>query len=122
MGKRAEILGRLDEISRMAEDVVKDLENRSIKRRTINLQRKILSRLLDAQKSLKERDFSEKRKSRAGVDVIREGPAKLPEDLGERTSRLNSELLKALKEGYAKEYEVLIRNYFEALRKLNLPE
>lgn len=122
MGKRAEILGRLDEISRMAEDVVKDLENRSIKRRTINLQRKILSRLLDAQKSLKERDFSEKRKSRAGVDVIREGPAKLPEDLGERTSWLNSELLKALKEGYAREYEVLIRNYFEALRKLNLPE
>ena len=44
-------------------------------------------------------------------------PGDLPQDLGERENVLREDLLKALKEGYPKEYEELIRHYFEALAR-----
>ena len=39
----------------------------------------------------------------------------LPTDLGERKKLLREKLLQALKEGYPKDYERLIKLYFESL-------
>ena len=72
--------------------------------------------MLDSQKSMREREKHNKRKSKGAVDITRLGPQGLPEDLGERGELLNRELINALREGYARDYQELIRNYFNSLR------
>jgi len=114
-GNRSEILGRLDNIAREMDDVVKDLNSKNVSRKTINKQRKILSRLLDAQKSIQRREYSRKRKAETGKNYTAKNPGQLPVDLGEKDRELRQDLLKALKEGYTKDYQELIKKYFEAL-------
>lgn len=73
--------------------------------------------MLDYQKSMRERDHSKKRRSKAGVDVARRGPDGLPIDLGERGERLNREMINALREGYSKDYIDIIKSYYNSLRR-----
>ena len=44
------------------EEVIKDFQRRKITRETIERQNKILSRMLDSQKSLKQKDYNDKEK------------------------------------------------------------
>src|SRR3989304_2053662 len=55
--ERERILGDLGKISEEMKEVVKDLEQRNVNPKTIERQERILSRLLDAQRSMRERDF-----------------------------------------------------------------
>jgi len=114
-GNRSDVLGRLDKIAEDMEDVVKDLKSRNVSRKTKNRQKKILSRLLDAQKSVQRRDYSRKRKAETGKNYFAKSPAHLPANLWERDYELRQDLLKALKQGYTKDYQELIKKYFEAL-------
>jgi hypothetical protein len=98
-------------------EVVKDLKRKQVSPRTIDRQKRILSRLLDAQRSIRERGHSKQRKSQTGKDYVVRSPGALPQGLGEHEDVLREDLLKALKEGYPKEYEELIRHYFEALAR-----
>ncbi|MCG8608038.1 hypothetical protein MJD09_24020, partial [bacterium] len=84
---------------------------------TVNRQKRILSRLLDAQRSVHNRDFSRKRKAETGKQYDVLSPQALPSDLLTRKDRLKNELLKALKEGYSKDYLDLIRKYFDSLSR-----
>jgi len=115
MGNRSEILGRLDEISKDMAKVVQEIEQENHSRETINRQRRILSRLLDAQRSLQRRDYSRRRKSETGKEYIAVSPNELQDDLGESLNTIRQDLLQALEEGYTKDYENLIRRYFDAL-------
>lgn len=116
MAGKSDAPGRLDAIVNDMEQVVNELKNRRFSRNTIQRQQRILSRMLDSQKSMREREKSNKRKSKGAVDITRLGPQGLPEDLGERGELLNRELINALREGYARDYQELIRNYFNSLR------
>ena len=116
MEMEGETLGRLDGVARDIEEVVKEMRRRRVSRRTYERQERILSRLLDAQRSIRQRQYSKKRQSRVGEDIARSGPSGLPDDMGEREDRLNEELQQALREGYARDYEEAIRSYFDALR------
>jgi hypothetical protein len=116
-GERSEILGRLDQAGKDMEDVVKDLQKRNVSRRTINRQQRILQRLLDAQKSARKQDYSRKRRAETGKYYPALSPGQLPTNLGEKNIKIQRDLLKALKEGYSKDYEQLIKKYFEALMK-----
>ncbi len=109
--------GDLGGIAKDMEEVIKDLQNNRVLRQTIERQQHILSRLLDAQKSLRTQDYKEERISRSGSDIGRTSPGELPANLGERRTLLQQNLEKALKDGYRHEYEELIRKYFEALSK-----
>jgi len=114
---RSEILGDLEKVGNEMADVVNDLMRKNVNRKTIDRQKNILSRLLDAQKSMHSRDFSNKRRAKTGKQVQALSPGALP-DFGRTESiRLKSELLKALKEGYSKDYRELIQKYFDALAK-----
>ena len=119
---RRNILGRLDQMGSEMNEVIKDLKRKRVSRKTIDRQKQILSRLLDAQRSIRERGYSRQRKSRTGEEYVIRSPGSLPEDLGERENALRQDLLKALKEGYPKEYEELIRHYFEALARERMEE
>ncbi|MEW6684899.1 MAG: DUF4175 family protein [Candidatus Edwardsbacteria bacterium] len=116
LGKRGDVLGRLDQIGEEMKKVIEDLKKQNVNRQTIERQERILSRLLDASRSFRERDYRERRKSEPGKEIgTRPRPLALPADLGERKKQLREDLLKALKEGYPPEYEELIREYFKAL-------
>jgi hypothetical protein len=115
LGNRSQILGSLEDIAKEMEKVVSDLEKLNVDRNTIDRQKKILSRLLDSEKSLVKRDYSEKRKAETGEEIIRKSPFQLPLDIGalnqkekERNQRLSTET-------YPKEYEEAIKEYFKAL-------
>lgn len=107
--------GSLDGISDEMEEVVKDFGNKDVTRRTVERQRRILTRMLDSQKSLKRQDFTERRLATAGQDIVREGPSGLPGDLGQRRSLAMEALNLALKAGYSRDYQDMIRRYFNAL-------
>ncbi len=114
-GDRKEILGSLEDLEKHLTEVVKDMESQNVSERTIRLQERILSRLLDAEKSLARRDYSKKRKAEIGEDIYSPISDKLPWDLAERDRLIKENLQKILKESYPKEYEKLILEYFRRL-------
>lgn len=116
-GNRSDILGRLDQLGEEMKKVVDDLAQRKVDQRTIDRQQRILSRMLDAQKSVRRRDYSRRRQSRPGETVIRMSPGELSGDTGSLEDRLRRDLLRALAEDYPRAYEDLIRAYFQALSR-----
>jgi len=116
-GQRGEILGRLDQTAKDMEEVVKDLQQNRANRQTIERQQQILSRMLDAQRSMRERDHSKDRQAQTGKNYRAVDPGSLPADLGEKKSRLYEDLMRAMRENYTRDYKDLIQRYFEALTK-----
>lgn len=115
-------MGDMGKVANDMEDVAKDLRQNKFSRETIERQQKILSRMLDAQKSMRTRDYSKERESEVGEEVARSGPAGLPANYGERRNLLQEDMDQALQEGYSRSYEEIIRNYFEALGESNQEE
>lgn len=114
-GNRSEIPGRLDEIGKEMKKVVEDFERMQVDQGTLDRQQKILSRLLDAEKSLKERDYSKQRRAEVGEDVSRPSPKDLSSELTQGEEKATDDLLRFMQEAYPKEYEQLIKDYFKAL-------
>ncbi|MGB5530620.1 MAG: hypothetical protein WBQ32_11695, partial [Ignavibacteriaceae bacterium] len=77
----------------------------------------ILSKLLDAQRSINERDYEKERESRSSETILRESPAELDLTNPNALNKIRDELNKAVKEGYLRDYEDLIRKYYESLQK-----
>jgi hypothetical protein len=112
-GKR--ILGDLDRIAQDMKEVVRNLEQNNVDPATIRQQERILSRLLDASRSMRERDFEKQRQATTGRQFDRRGPESL--QLEETRSWLRQEMLRALERGYSRDYQELIRRYFEELER-----
>jgi hypothetical protein len=117
-GTKEKIMGDLDKISSDMEEVIKDMKQNNIDQNTIQKQERILSRLLDAQRSMRERDFEKKRKSDPGKDFIRQSPKEIDINTLVGRDKLQQDLLKAMEDGYSKDYEDLIRKYFDQLQKV----
>jgi len=114
-GNRSEILGRLDELGDEMKKVVGDFERMQVDQSTLDRQEKILSRLLDAEKSLRERDYSRQRRAEAGEDVFRPSPKQLSSEVARKEGTAKDDLSRFMQETYPKEYEQLIKDYFKAL-------
>jgi hypothetical protein len=115
---RQRILGDLERVEQEMREVVRDLQASDLQPETLRRQERILSRLLDAQRSVRERDFEERRESRPGEQFTRESPPEIDLSTQEGRDRLREEMLRAVREGYSRDYEVLIRRYFDLLREL----
>lgn len=111
----SEVLGDLNQIADDMKKVERDLESQNVNRDTIERQNRILSRMLDSQRSIREREFTNQRKAETGGNYLSSSPEELPSDLGERESRLQQDLLRAKKEGFSRDYIELIKKYFDAL-------
>ena len=109
--------GGLSKASEDMEEVIDDFRRRQVDRRTLERQQRILSRMLDSQKSLTQKDYSEKRKSTVGEELIYSGPAGLPADMGEREMLLINAMESALQEGHSREYQNMMKQYFRSLQK-----
>ncbi len=109
-GKYQELL---DEIGREMQEIEEALYQYKLDRKLIERQQLIISRLLDAEKSIRQEDWTRERKSRPGKDIIRPSPPILPQELGR--DELNDLIQRALREQYPKEYEIYIREYFKRI-------
>jgi hypothetical protein len=64
-----------------------------------------------------ERDYENNRKAETGTQIVRRSPSDIDPNSLEGRNQLREELLKALEQGYSKDYQELIRKYFEELEK-----
>ena len=116
-GNKSEILGRLDQTAKDMEEVAKDFQQRKIDRQTLDRQQRILSRMLDAQRSMREREYKDERQAERAKNYRNLDPGALPADLGERKTKMQEDLLRALRENFSRDYRALIQKYFDALTK-----
>lgn len=113
-GRRTSLADDLEEAARGIEAVLDDLADGQVTAATRQRQDRILSRMLDALKSSRERDYDQKRESSPGSDVVRPSPATAPgidPAEGDDTRLPGDESA----QGYAPEYRELIRRYLESL-------
>ncbi len=116
-GELSKMLGDLNRAAQEMREVQTDLAQGNVNPETLRKQDRILSRLLDSQRSARERDFEKKRQAESGKNLLRLSPREIDLTNQEGRNRLRQDLLKAMEEGYAKDYQDLIRKYFEALEK-----
>ena len=119
-GESTKIPADLNNIAQQMEEVVKNMSSDQLNEKTVQQQEHILSRLLDAQRSINQRDYENKRVGPIGKDVNVQSPAELNLSLQKEKNKIKDELNKAVQEGYSKDYENLIRKYYEALEKENV--
>lgn len=116
-GEYSRLLGDLDQVAKDMTEVQTDLAQGNVNPETVKKQERILSRMLDSQRSLRERDYEKRRRAEAGKTIYRATPADIDLSTQEGKNRLRQELLKVLEGKYSKDYEELIRRYFEQLEK-----
>ena len=109
--------GRLSEIEREMRETIKQLQQQQVDPQLVQRQQRILSRLLDSARSMREKDYEEKRMAKPGDETMRTNPpGALPADLLSIDKVLRDDLLRSVRDGsYPAEYETLIRAYFRAL-------
>jgi hypothetical protein len=112
------ILGDLRELARDLEGVASSLAAGEIDEQTLQRQERILGRMLDARNSVRKRDFSRRRESRAAEEVLarqRGGDGVEPAEPPDAPWRLRAEQLDRV----PMEYRDLVRRYFETLQGLD---
>ena len=115
-GQSKKLASNLDKVLDEMKEVVTNLRSEKIDDNLVKQQEKILSKLLDAQRSMSERDYEKDRKSNTGQNTSRTSPPELFLKSEAGKNKLRDELQKAIREGYKKDYEELIRKYFESLQ------
>ncbi|HLF14952.1 MAG TPA: DUF4175 family protein [Bacteroidota bacterium] len=116
-GEFSKILGDLDRIAQEMQEVQTNLSQGEVNPETLQKQDRILSRLLESQKSLRERDYEKKRTAGTGTNVRRASPADINFGTQEGKNILREELFQVREGKYARDYEELIRKYFEQLEQ-----
>lgn len=116
-GQSKKLPSNLDEIIKEMKEVVTDMQTQKLDDNLVLKQERILSKLLDAQRSINERDFEKDRESNTGKNINRNSPPELILSSDKAEDILREELLRAMREGYNKDYQELIRKYFESLQK-----
>ena len=106
-------LGRMDKVIEQMEEVIRDLEGGTLDEGTVRNEERIVSRLLDANRSVHTRDYEKKRTSETAQDIFSESigvdPSKPMSQL------LREEIRRAMSLKAPGEFEDLIKLYFRAL-------
>lgn len=106
----------LGDIAKQMEEVVKDMQSGKVTQETMQKQEKILSRLLDAMNSVNDRDYEKRRESKSGKDFNLSSPGEIDLSTQEGRRHAIEELMKQNSKKYSKDYEILIKQYFDALQ------
>ena len=113
--ERRQLLGDLGRTAEEMREVEEALRRGRFGDELEQRQQHILSRLLDAQRSVNRRDFEPERESRPGEDARRASPAPLPAALLRESDRLRLDLLKAQADRYPAQYRAFVEAYLRAL-------
>ncbi|NIR44054.1 MAG: hypothetical protein GWN99_06010 [Gemmatimonadetes bacterium] len=115
LGPRGQVLGRIDELGREAEELARDLERGRIDREIVERQNRLYNRLLDAGRTLERDEFERDRRAERPreVEVLR--PGELPAELlkGPEYPLPDSETLSR----YPPALRRLILEYFDRLNR-----
>ena len=117
-GKSKSIAANLEKMLQDMQEIIKGMQTQKLDDDIVQKQEHILSKMLDAQKSINERDFEKNRESFTGKNIAKDSPAELNLNSQKGKDKIKDELNRAVQEGYTKDYEELIRKYYEALQKL----
>ncbi len=109
-----QLAGNLERIAQQMEESIQEFQSGQISRPTKQRQQQILTRLLDASRSLQERGRERRREGRQGVETERRSPESLQESMSK--DELRRALINALESGYARDYQLLIQRYFDLLQ------
>jgi len=109
-----ELMGKLDDLSGKMEEIAKDLEDGKLDNELVERQEQILTRMLDSQRSMRERDYKKERTSATAADVKALAPGAWEEGVND-TETLLKMIRRAMREKGPAEYEELIHQYFRAL-------
>ncbi|UCC11205.1 MAG: hypothetical protein JSW02_07555 [candidate division WOR-3 bacterium] len=115
---RNEILGSqqqdvLDNLIDEMKEIEEALFRHELSRELFERQQKILTRLLDTQKSIRTSDQQKERKSTPGAAFIAKDPRPLSDKLGR--DKLREIIRQAMQDEFPREYELYIREYFQRL-------
>lgn len=105
------LFGDLNEVARDMEKVIEELDKYNIDDKLIERQNRILSRMLDAQLSQREKDFEPKRESRPGENVVRQTPSEIVIKGPPSVDVLQIDLLKQNLLLFTDEYQNLVSKY-----------
>ena len=110
--------GASDELNQIIEEMNKqeiDLVNKQLDNDMLLRQQEILTRLLEAEKAQKEREFDEKRKSETGEEIERELPPSIEEYLKKRKALL--EQYKYASPEMKPHFKRLVDEYYKKLKR-----
>lgn len=110
-------LGDLDKIMQDMKESEAELIKKQLTHETLMRQQKILSRMLQADKSVRERDLDEKRESKTAKLRDKKSPEELSSE--EYKNKIRQELLKSNKLEYSSDFIILIEQYFKKLEEAN---
>ena len=114
---KQKLLGDLQKIAEQMEKSADELQGgRRHSRDLLQRQQQILTRLLNAQQSLRTQGKKQERRGQqADENVDRQPPGERPEQ--NEVDALRRDLIRALEMGYNSDYEELIKRYFELLQQ-----
>ncbi|MFK7982823.1 MAG: DUF4175 domain-containing protein [Saprospiraceae bacterium] len=104
----------LQEIMDAMDKVETDLVNKRLSNEMMKRQEQILSRLLEAEKAEREREFDNKRKAEAAQQAERKFPPSLEKYIKEREAEI--ELYKSVSPALRPYYKILVEEYFKELK------
>ncbi|MBE2279196.1 MAG: hypothetical protein IAE91_02305 [Ignavibacteriaceae bacterium] len=117
-GKSKTLPGNLDNILKEMQEIVADMNTQKLDDGLVQKQEKILSRMLDAQRSINERDYEKNRESYTGTNIRRDSPGNIDPKTGKK-GRVNDNLNRALNDDFSKDYEEIIRRYYEIIKAVD---
>jgi|GEM_PF-1315579 len=112
-----DLLGDMQGLVEEMKDVEKKLGKNQIDRKLIQRQQQILTRLLDAQRSVRQQEMSPERESRTATLAPRTSPPELPAELLRTDRTLEEDLLRGANDRYPVQYRRLVEDYFRSLAK-----
>lgn len=112
---RDHLSNELNRIAEQMSETIRELQRQGASRETIERQQQILTRLLEAENSLQQRGEDDTRRGRTGEQETRPSPPEI--ERRQEIETLRRDLIRALESDYARDYQDLIRRYFELLRR-----
>lgn len=107
--------GQMGNISKMMEQSETDLVNKRLTEQTIMRQREILTRLLEAEKAVKERELDNKREAKSAQEIARKVPPSFEKYL--KAKEKQTELLKTIPPALSPYYKQKVNAYFQNISK-----
>jgi hypothetical protein len=109
---RRDVPGRLRELAAQADEIAREMRSQKLRPEILERQEKVLTRLLDAQRSMQERDSSKERKSQPGSELEGAPPLSLDETTLRGPSRATlMELMEKWRGTYPSRYEKAVYEY-----------
>ena len=104
--------GNMGKLDKLMEENEVDLLNKRITQATLNRQKEIITKLLEAEKSLREREWDDKRESKSAKETNHNVPPDLDDYLKKRQKEI--EQLKTINPNFSPYYKTKVVEYFKS--------